>query len=146
MILRKLHRDALEYVNICLIKEGKDPIEDFPMGLRFDDGQSPIGKLLGGEELSKPLSSDDVDLAINVFAGGTHESAILWTALFYAGFYRKYNEALLYGKLPLTRRQRLVKTLRSAPGDIQETYLRTKLLVSYVRGELPALGSGRENH
>lgn len=141
MLLRKIHRDAIEYVNRVRLLEGKDPIKDFPVGLRFDEHNSPIGKVIQYSRLSADLAVDEGDQVANILAGGTAESAELWYLLFCAGFYSRYNEARFYAELPLKRRQRLMRTVRDAitiaPMEAKERYLRTKALVDHARRQLP---------
>lgn len=142
MLLRKIHRDALEYVNRVRLMEGKDPIADFPMGLRHDDANSPLGKVISFSRLDADEAKDDIDNLLNLIAGGTAESAELWYILFCAGFYPRYNEGRFYVRLPLKRRQRLLRTVREvvtiAPTEVKERYLRTKAIVDHVRKQLPS--------
>jgi hypothetical protein len=83
------------------------------------------------------LSVDDSDFVVKAIIGGYAESVVMWHSLFLAGFYPKYKEGRLYTRLPPSRVRRFLSAVKDKPTDWQESYLRTKALISHVRRELP---------
>lgn len=145
LFLRKIHREALDFVNQERTRSDYDPVSDLPMGYRGeDDARNPVALALGRdfptEEDWKEIEVNDLKnkldalgLVVTVFYG--KGAAIAWVTLFELGFYKRYNQARLYERLPLRRHQKAFRSLRGLPMDLQEKHLRMKALMRYATRE-----------
>jgi hypothetical protein len=132
-MLRRIHRNTLEYVNYERIKKGEERLVDLPFGLR-DDANNPIAKALG-----KPFDFEGLvdlfDSNDDFFSWLDERShwAQIWLALFATGkFYRDYNDALV--GINIRRRRDVLKRIKPAKMAplYRERYLRLMRLLQYA--------------
>lgn len=150
MLIRRIHKNALAWVNLERAKKNLEPIEDFPIGYRTLDADdnaninfTPIGRALGREiadEAQFGEAEDAVEDAVETVMFGIlspcKEAAFVWYILFLLGFYSRYDEAKLYVKLPPTWRRKLFNAAIATPAELKEHYLRGFTLYRYTKGRL----------
>jgi hypothetical protein len=135
VILKRIHRNALSYVNDQRLSEGRDAIPDLPMGFRGETDHSPIEIALG-HELAPKDSINDTEMVAMALAAPSVDACFVWHLLFSIGFYQRYDEARLYERRGLRRHQKMARALRGVPADAKEQYLRYSDLLKFLKKKM----------